>query len=274
MAYLKFINLLLTITLLIAIFGCSDSSSSDKNTINYKMPVINEQSVVRNGCMNIQAVQNLFHANAIYPGLEITTDFKPDSKLSNTKALFHTNAAFGVRNVMTSDIFILMNPVQEDCSSITAKTVSGEALKFSITSSSPSSLSFSLQNRTDANLPNYRKEGLEKKLQPIRYDVQILSGTHLRISTTYKSFDAHCRSNKLIHSIIQKDYVWSEQQEQLPVEIALSENFYNTYLSTVTIEEPSLPQAELKPGYIHISVDELRNLSLKAVKEELKRCIN
>lgn len=273
MAHLKFVAFFL----LFALIGCNKSTSSDSG-ISHQMPVINEQSAVRNGCLNIEAIQGLFNTNSNYPGLEITTDFQPDSKLSNTKALFHTNAAFGVRNITTSDIFILINPVQVDCATISAKTVSGENLNFTVTSSSPGFLSFFLQKSGDQNIPQYRIEGLEKKLQPIRYDIQILSSTHLRVITTYKSFDANCRSGKLITSTIQRDYIWSQQSSELPAEIALNESFYNRYLSTLIEDDPSLPQpypqVELRPGYINISVDKIRNISLKAVREELKRCTN
>lgn len=274
---LKLFNLLLAITLFIAIAACNKSSSSNENDTSYTMPVMNEQSTVRNGCINIQAIQSLFNMSSIYPGYEITTDFNPDSKLSNTKSLFHTNAAFSLKEITTSDIHILLNPTQADCSSVLAKTISGEALNFTVSSSSPYYISFSLQKPTDSNLTNYRKEGLEKKLQPTRYDIQILSSTHLRVTTFYKSFDANCRGSKLTASSIQKDYIWGQDSSQLPTEIALKESFYSTYLSTIIADEPILPQpfpqADLQPGYIYVSVDKLRSLSLRNAKEELKICV-
>jgi len=296
------IKVLFSISLILAFTGCTNSSSSNGSG-KFTKPELTAQNISRNGCLNIEAVQSLFRPDSNgYPALEVTTDYKPDSDFTSAKTLFHTHAAFDVRDTSTSSIFILQQSTQSDCLTAQAKTASGELLTFKIMKSSPTSISLSLQKPDETQTSTYRKEGLERKFQPIRYDIEVLDNSHLRVNTTVKSFDAHCRSKNIIIASIQKDYYWNPSGS-LPSQVIVAESFYNTYLTTVksdvaptpevpiptepvptpqpTPENPTpvppVPGADVVPadlpaGYISVSVDDLRILKAKAAREDISRC--
>lgn len=306
----KQIKILFALTSLLSLIGCTKPSSSNGSK-GFAKPELTEQNISRNGCLNVEALQGLFNPASIpYSALEVTTDYKPDTDFTLTKTLFHTHAAFDVKDTTTSNIFILNQPTQSDCLTAQAKTVSGELLTFKVTKSSANSISLSLQKPADTQTSEYRKEGLERKFQPIRYDIEALDNNHLRVSTTVKSFDAHCRSGNVIIATIQKDYYWT-LNGTLPTQVNVAENFYNTYLKTIksdvitnpevpvptepipeptptpapenptpTPENPTPlppPGAEVVPtdipaGYVSISVADLKNLKMKEVREDLAKC--
>jgi hypothetical protein len=282
MKHLNFFKIILTATLIFAA-GCSKSSKS-KESGTFAPPELKEQNIARDGCLNVEALQSLFRPDSIsYVALEVATDYKPDSDFTTAKTLFHTNAAFDLRDLATSRIFILNQPIQSDCTTVHARTVSGEKLTFKITRSTPSSISMSLQKPDDsASISTYRKEGLEKKFQPIRYEIEALEDTHLRVITTFKSFDAHCRSKNIIIASIQNDYFWAYGGSEIPTQINVAEEFYKSLLSSFKADAvinplPPLPgsdgiPADLPSGYVSVSVEDLRNLKLKEVREDLKKC--
>lgn len=237
----KKIQLLLALAILLILSGCTNSSSSGSGSgSNPGAPVLTEENLNKNGCFNVQALQGLFSAE--FPALEVTSDFIPDTDLSRVKALFHTHAAFDVRDTSTSNIIILSRPSQADCNTVTAYTVSGEPLVFKITKNTPKSISLSLQKTEGETIPDYRKDGLDKKFHPIKYDIEAININHLRVLTTYRTFDAHCRSKSKAISTIQKDYHWSTFGNDIPSEVAISKSFYENYLSTLRADENPLPQ--------------------------------
>ena len=312
MKHFNQIKVLLTISTLISLVACTKPSSSSESK-PYVKPELLEQNITRNGCLNVEALQGMFRPDTIpFAALEVTTDYKPDTDFTLTKTLFHTHAAFDVKDTTTANIFILQQPSQSDCMTATAKTISGELLTFKVTKSSPRSITLVLQKPEDNQTSDYRKEGLERKFQPIRYDIDALDTNHLRVSTTVKSFDAHCRSKNIVIATFQKDYYWS-MGGALPTQVNVAESFYNTYLTTIksdaitnpevpvpveptptpveptpqpqpqpvpTPENPTPlppPGADVVPndipaGYISVSVADLKNLKLKDVREDLKKC--
>ena len=163
------------------------------------------------------------------------------------KALFHTHAAFDVRDISTANIAVLSRPTQSDCETVTAYTVSGEPLIFKITKSSTKSISLALQKAEGEAIADYRKEGLDKKFHPIRYDIEAIDNTHLRVLTTYRTFDAHCRSKTKAISTIQKDYHWASFGGGIPTEVAISQIFYENFLSTLRADGTPLPQPLPEP---------------------------
>ncbi len=304
---LKKIHLFLALVILLLLTSCSNSSSSGGGS-KLGVPVLSEQNLNKNGCFNVEALQGLFSAE--YPALELTSDFTPDSDLSRVKALFHTYAAYDVKDTTTSGISILSRPTQTDCSTVTAYTVSGEPLVFKITNSTSKSISLSLQKAEGEEISTYRKDGLDKKFHPIKYEIEAVDNTHLRVLTRYRTFDAHCRSKTKSISTIQKDYHWAAFGGAVPSEVVISQNFYNNFLSTLKADanpapqpipepvpeqpapvpqpEPGVPQpvdpqnpetpvqpppgAEAPAGYVSVSVAELKNLKNRVVKEDLIKC--
>ena len=319
----------------ITIFSACTNSTSSKGIPHGMIPVLTEQSISQNGCLNVNMLQGLLGPNASdYPAIEVTTDYKPDTAFGTTKALFHTHAAFDVRETSTANLQLFLQPVQNDCQTVVSKTASGETLNFKVTKSSPRSISLALQKPEDAQLSTYRQEGLEHKYEPIRYEIEALENMHLRVVTTFRSFDAHCRSNKIQLSTITKDYYWAKSGDLLPKEVAVSEAFYNSYLSTLkngnspepmpvpgptpeptpapeTPTDPANPQpqpvapvtpqpvspeqptpvpapenpvlpsvhvadaaipGEVQPGYIAVSVPELKRVLSIEIKENLVKC--
>lgn len=296
------IQLLIALAILLILSGCTNSSSSGTGS-NIGAPVLTEESLNKNGCFNVQALQGLFSAE--FPSLEVTSDFIPDSDLSRVKALFHTHAAFEVRDTSTANIIVLSRPSQADCSTVTAYTVSGEPLVFKITKSTPKSISLTLQKAEGEAIADYRKEGLDKKFHPIKFDIEAVDITHLRILTTYRTFDAHCRSKAKAISTIQKDYYWGSLGSGIPNDVVISKSFYENFLSTLkadgntlpqpepgvplpvpeqpVVPQPGVPQnpetpvqpppgAEAPAGYVSVNVSDLKNLKNRVVKEDLIKC--
>ena len=167
-----------------------------------------------------------------------------------------------------------------------------------ITKNTPKSISLSIQKAEGETIADYRKEGLDKKFHPIKYDIEAININHLRVLTTYRTFDAHCRSKSKAISTIQKDYHWSTLGSDIPSEVAISQSFYENYLSTLRADENPLPQpvpeqpvvpqpinpqnpetlvqpppgAEAPAGYINVNVSDLKSLKNRIVKEDLVKC--
>ncbi len=264
--------------------SCEKAANSDVNP-EAGLPILTEQNVSRNGCLNLEALRTVLSPNT--PALEVVTDFVPDPKLNQTKALFHTYAAFDVKNTTTSEIFFLKNPIQNDCATILSMTASGEYLKYKITKSSLDSIYFELTGAEESNLPAYRSESLEKKLQAFKFHIQIITNTHFRVAITYRSFDAHCRSKFQPVSNIYKDYYWSQFGEPLPTEVKVSKNFYSQFTSTLvpeaTISQPvnedlpilfpePIPLSDESNHFISVSISELKGLKTRALREEFIKC--
>lgn len=224
----SFVSLFL-VSALVSLVGCSDSSGGgDKAAI----PKLDEGSVSANGCLNLQAVHNLLGSGAS-GAIKVTSDFKADSKLSGKKALFHTNAAFDLRDTDVTSIFPLLNPTQTGCETVQAQTLSGDTLDFKVISSSSHSLKIAVQKATGENLKDYQKDALNDRMHVKEYEFTVINPMHLRVVSTYKGFDAHCKGKKPVTNTIQEDFYWGMG---LPGEVLVSDSFYNQYLSTVNLD--------------------------------------
>lgn len=256
--------------------GCSFSSGGSSAVLeNKKMPLIIPQELALDGCINITFLQSRFEESAgHYPALVATTDFQADPDLSVTKIQFQTYASFDLRDIETQDIQFLIQPVQEGCSRVRAKTVSGEELVFQISQQRETGISLSLQDPSNADLSRYRKEGLRNKRQPIRYDVSIIAPTHLRIQTTYRGFDPHCRSQRIVISKIQRDYYWAPDSSSLPIQVGVQQTFLQSFLSTLQPQEAGYYEiVSQEDGFALVNVSDMRSLLTKSVKDELSKCV-
>lgn len=308
---MRFLYLILAIVGFCIVLGCGKSTSTTSNQ-NPTFPVMSPKDVTKDGCLNVELMQGLIAIDTENsPGYQIITDFQPDEKLNSTKKAYHTFSAFDLKKIGTHDIVILNQPTQEACSRVSAKTASGETLNYKVVGSSDSFIKLVL-NKIDHNgLSGYRAEGLESKLHPLEYEISILNGTHIRVRTKYKSFDAHCRGKSQPTSKAQTDYIWARTEAYLPSEVAIAEPFYRKFLTTVSgntatpvepspmpppVSEPEAPgDTEVPPadetdlsvlrtstlnqvriasqdGYVLVPVAEVSNLLQHPVREELKRC--
>ena len=223
------LSLSVTVLMVVSLTACSNSSSNeDKGSF----PNFSAQNVSPNGCLDLALIQQRLNSGS-YPALAVTTDFQTDSSLSTRKELFHAYSALDARNIATSDIAVFLNPAQSGCNQVTANTASGEQLVYKVTSSSENSISIEIQNPADEAMSSYRLKALKKKMHPTKYKVEILSPTHLRVATTYRGFDAHCRGSKAITSTVQKDYIWGRSAEELPAQVQVKDRFYQKAISAV-----------------------------------------
>lgn len=248
------LSLCVTVLMVAFVTACNSNSSSDGETKG-SFPTMGAQSISRNGCLNLAVIQERLSSGS-YPAVEVTTDFQPDPSLNPRKNLFHTYSAFDVREITTSDIAPLLAPVQSDCSEVQAHTISGETLTYKVASTSDNSITVELvKPKGNDQISEYRLKALQKKMQPTKIKVDILSATALRVTTTYRGFDAHCRGSKPLVSTIQKDYMWAMNQNMVPKEVAIRDSFYQKVVSalksptdsTYTPEPAPEPEAEPQP---------------------------
>ncbi len=227
--------------------GCNRTSGKAES-MGPLLPVIDLKQLEKDGCLNVEQLHNQFQGEAANsPGYQITTNFIADNVLSTTKAQYHTFSAFDLKDITTSDIGIFNQPVQNDCSTLTARTSSGEELNFNITRIMPNSIKLELVRNTNSELPSYRQEALNQKLHPFEYELQVLGSHHLRVITKYKSFDPHCRGTYLATSTLQTDYMWAGRASLLPTTVPISVAFLKTYLRSTDDmgSAPEVPPSEI-----------------------------
>lgn len=230
------------ISLGFSITACTKASLSKADNLLNQLPILSNQSVSPQGCLNVQALQaTMQNQAASFPAISVSTDFDLVTDAGRSKELFLTNSALDVREMQVSDIQILNLPEQSDCEKVTSRTASGETLTYRVTRADVRSISLRLEKNEASDLADYRRKGLNSKLHPLKYDIEILDGTHLRTRVTYKTFDPRCRSSQNIQATLQTDYFWAAGREFLPAEVQMAEDFYNRFLSTLPYGPSPMP---------------------------------
>lgn len=224
------------------VVACTRTSLSKADNLLNQLPILSNQSISPQGCLNLQALHaTLKNHAASFPALSVTTDFNLVTEAGRAKELFLTNSALDVKEMQVSDVQILNSVEQTDCEKVSSKTASGEILTYRIMKADARSISLKLEKNENLDLIEYRRIGLNGKLHPLKYDIEIMDGTHLRTRVTYKSFDARCRTSQSIQATLQTDFFWAAVPDLLPSEVQISETFYNKFLSTLPYGPSPMP---------------------------------
>lgn len=235
---------------------CACQRNDSDNNVNTVLPLAQTVDFVKDGCLNIQVLQQLFNQNRkAFPAIQVTTDFVVLSNVSQIKKQFYTHSAFDLKETDTRLIHFLLNPTQVGCSEVISQSASKEVLKFKVIKS----------NQNILRLRIIKSES-NQLMQVYELELTSIGPHHIQVVSWYKSLDFHCRGTDVITFEIHQDFFWASQKTELPVEITLNKLFLTQYLTTFEDEIKDQVQSEI------VSVEFMKKLNMQSLKNEVSQC--